>query len=136
MDTLSRRERSRLMARIKSSGNKSTEVRLTQIMRRFGIKGWRRGSRLFGKPDFVFPKCKVAIFVDGDFWHGNPACYRIPKTSAEYWERKIQRNIERDEEVKVELVRIGWRVLRLWESNLKDEYAVAARISFELGTVR
>jgi len=120
------------MARIKSSGNKSTEARLVQIMRRFGIKEWRRGSRLIGKPDFVFPRSKVAVFVDGDFWHGNPAYYRIPKTNAVYWERKIQRNIERDREVTVELIRLGWRVIRIWESNLKDEYAVAARISFEL----
>lgn len=133
MDMLSRWERSRLMARIKSSGNLSTEVRLAQTMRRFGITGWRRGSRLVGKPDFVFPRSKVAVFVDGDFWHGNPAKYRIPKTNAEYWEKKIQRNIERDKEVTAELVRLGWKVVRFWESNLQDEYAVAARISFELG---
>ena len=132
MDTLSKQERSRLMGRIRSSGNKSTELRLMRIMRQFGITGWRRNSRLPGKPDFVFPRSKVAVFVDGDFWHGNPVSYRVPKTHSDYWKAKIQRNIERDREVTAELESMGWRVIRIWESLLDDEHVVAATISIEL----
>jgi DNA mismatch endonuclease (patch repair protein) len=87
---------------------------------------------LFGRPDFVFPSAKVAIFVDGDFWHGHPENFKLPKTNREYWEAKILTNINRDIEVKLELEKLGWRVLRFWESGLVDEYAVAARIAFEL----
>ena len=132
MDRISRSKRSSLMANIKSKGNKSTELRLKSIFRRFGITGWRCGSKLIGKPDFVFPKHKLAVFVDGDFWHGHPYNYNEPKTNALYWRSKIAQNIARDQLVTNELERMGWKVLRFWESNLQDEYAVAARVSFAL----
>ena len=116
---------------------RSKETQIERIVYRYlrkqGIYFQKHYKKAPGFPDVALPRKKIAIFIDGDFWHGNPAYYRIPKTNAEYWERKIQRNIARDEEVVAELVRLGWRVIRFWESNLKDEYAVAARISFELG---
>lgn len=127
-DNLSTKERSKLMGRIPSNGNKSTEIRLIGIMRRFRISGWRRGSGLPGKPDFVFPVAKVAVFVDGDFWHGHPLKRRVPKTNSAYWRKKIDGNIARDAEVNQILEEMGWRVFRTWESVLCDEEAVAAKL--------
>src|SRR5881398_1970603 len=76
-----------------------------------------------GKPDFVFCRQKVAIFVDGDFWHGNPNSFRIPKTNQAYWSAKIERNRARDVEATAELEALGWTVFRIWESSLRDEEA-------------
>ncbi len=127
-DCFQPKERSRVMSRIRSSGNYSTEVRFIGMMRRYGIAGWRRRSKLPGRPDFVFNKRKVVVFVDGDFWHGNPKKFRIPKSNCEYWEKKIAGNRKRDVEVTKELKRLGWRVLRVWESSLSDEEAVIAKL--------
>jgi len=101
-------------------------------MRRCGIAGWRRRSKLPGRPDFVFTKRKVAVFVDGDFLHGNPKNFRIPKSNCEYWEQKILGNRKRDGEVNKELKRLGWRVLRFWQSSLIDEEAVIAKLKLLL----
>jgi DNA mismatch endonuclease (patch repair protein) len=97
-------ERSRIMARIRSSGNKST--RFIQLLKRHRITGWRRGSRLPRRPDFVFPERRVAVFVDGDVWHGNPASFRSPKSNIRYWAKKIGSNRRRDRSVNREL-RVG-----------------------------
>ena len=128
VDHLSTKERSSLMGRIRSSGNESTEIRLSKIMRRFGIAGWRRGSKLPGRPDFIFPSAKVAVFVDGDFWHGHLLKKRVPKTNSEYWRKKIAGNIARDADVKQILEEMGWTVFRVWGSVLADEEAVAAKL--------
>ncbi len=114
--------RSALMARIRSSGNRSTELRLIALFRTHGIKGWRRSSRLFGRPDFVFPKARLAIFVDGEFWHGHPAKCRMPSTNRPYWEAKIARNRTRDRVVNAHLRGLGWRVLRIWEHRLAPKH--------------
>ena len=67
-DCFTKTERSWVMSRIRSYGNRTTELRFIRFARRFGVIGWRRGSRLFGKPDFVFSRAKLVVFVDGDFW--------------------------------------------------------------------
>jgi DNA mismatch endonuclease (patch repair protein) len=121
-------ERSRIMGRIRSNGNYSTEVRFIRMMRHYGIAGWRRRSKLPGRPDFIFTKRKVAVFIDGDFWHGNPRTFRLPKSNCEYWEKKILGNRERDKEINRQLKRFGWRVLRIWESSLSDEEAVIGKL--------
>jgi DNA mismatch endonuclease (patch repair protein) len=120
MDTFSRAERSRIMARVKSSGNKSTEAAFIALMKERGITGWRRHLPIFGKPDFVFRKTRIAVFIDGCFWHGCPKHCRMPATNRDYWERKIGRNLERDKKVKRELRKAGWTVVRIWEHELKD----------------
>lgn len=79
-DSFSREERSRIMSRIRSRGNLATEMRFIEIARKYRITGWRRGSKLPGHPDFVFPRERVVVFIDGDFWHGNPKKFRIPKS--------------------------------------------------------
>ncbi len=125
-------KRSRIMSRIRSTGNYSTEVRFIQMMRRHKIWGWRRRTGLLGRPDFVFTKRRVAVFIDGDFWHGNPKRFRIPKTNCDYWQEKIVGNRTRDRKVNRELKRLGWRVIRFWESSLGDEEAVIGKLKLLL----
>ncbi len=120
MDSFSRQKRSWIMARVKSDGNRSTEGRLIAMMRENSIMGWRRRYPLEGKPDFVFPKERVAVFVDGCFWHGHPSKCRIPNTNRAYWERKIERNRVRDRYVTRALRKRGWKVVRIWEDCVRN----------------
>jgi DNA mismatch endonuclease (patch repair protein) len=103
------------MKQVKSSGNMSTETKLLRALRKNGIKGWRRRYPLFGKPDFVFQTQRVAVFVDGCFWHGHPKKCRIPSANRDYWVKKIDRNVARDKLVTRTLRRKGWKVVRIWE---------------------
>lgn len=118
-DPLSVAKRSDLMARVRSTRNASTELRLLMLLRAHRIRGWRRGSRLPGCPDFVFPSRKVAVFVDGCFWHGCPTHYRSPQGARIYWAEKVARNRRRDREVTKTLRARGWLVLRIWEHSLR-----------------
>jgi DNA mismatch endonuclease (patch repair protein) len=127
-DVFNKSKRSLVMAAIKSKGNKDTELRLVKILRTAGIRGWRRQQPLPGRPDFVFRKPNLAIFVDGCFWHGCPKHGRKPKSNRGYWLPKLERNRLRDLEVKKQLIRAGWRVLRFWEHDLANEIRVAKRI--------
>lgn len=117
-DIFSKQKRSAVMAAIRSRGNRSTELRMMALMRLAQVKGWRRNYRLFGRPDFVFPKRRIALFVDGDFWHGNRERARIPAANRAYWRRKIAANIARDRLVNRRLRKLGWRVVRVWEHDL------------------
>jgi DNA mismatch endonuclease (patch repair protein) len=126
-DVFTKRGRSEVMSLIRGSGNKGTELRLIQIFRINIITGWRRSSKLPGKPDFVFQKLKTAVFVDGCFWHGCPKHGTKPKTNAAFWRRKIARNRARDVEVGRALRRLGWRVLRIWEHELPSSLGPMAR---------
>lgn len=110
--------RSAIMALVRSTGNASTEQRLIGLFRAHGITGWRRGARLPGKPDFVFRSEKVAVFVDGCFWHGCPRHGHTPSSRLEYWAPKLARNAKRDRSVARELRARGWTVLRVWECAL------------------
>ena len=74
---------------------------------------------MIGKPDFVFPKQKIVIFVDGCFWHGHDCRNVVPKDNAEYWDKKRERNIQRDKAVTQTIMDRGWRVVRIWECELK-----------------
>jgi DNA mismatch endonuclease (patch repair protein) len=127
-DMFSKAKRSRIMSNIRSTGNFTTELRFISIMRRFKITGWRRKKKLPGKPDFVFERARVAVFIDGDFWHGNPQKFRVPKTNSEYWREKILGNRKRDQQINRDLKVLGWRVIRFWESNLRDEEAIIAKL--------
>jgi DNA mismatch endonuclease (patch repair protein) len=118
------------MSRIRSSGNKGTELRLVAIFRAHGITGWRRNSKLPGRPDFIFPLRRLAVFVDGCYWHGCAVHYRRPKSNRKFWDAKIARNRRRDREVCRLLKARGWRVLRVWEHALarKNEKRTISRI--------
>ena len=130
-DTFSKRKRSAIMRAVHGYANKSTENRLAAIFRARKITGWRRGYPLFGSPDFVFPKERVAVFVDGCFWHGCPKHYRRPKSRRKYWDAKIQRNQQRDRQVTRILRAKGWRVVRIWEHALarRAEAGTVARLA-------
>lgn len=121
--------RSRVMSKIQSRGNQSTELRLIRLLRDQRITGWRRGVRLFGSPDFVFYKQRVAIFVDGCFWHGCLRCRHTPLTNASYWLAKNERNRKRDRLVTRALLRKGWRVVRIWEHRLRQPSALVNSLS-------
>jgi DNA mismatch endonuclease (patch repair protein) len=118
-DIWPREKRSEVMSRIRSRGNRSTELRMAELFRRHGITGWRRHQPLPGRPDFAFRRERVAVFVDGCFWHGCPACYREPEGNKEFWRQKIERNCRRDRKVARELRRMGWSVLRVRECVLR-----------------
>lgn len=118
-DVFTKVQRSMVMSRIRGRDNATTEMRMVRLLRAAKVTGWRRHSRMFGKPDFVFQKAKVALFVDGCFWHGCARCYRAPKSSAAFWRAKIQRNMRRDSNVSRELRKCGWKVFRVRECQLK-----------------
>ena len=123
-----RAKRPQVMAAIRSKGNKDTELRLAAILRIHGLTGWRRHQALPGRPDFLFRRERIAVFVDGCFWHGCRGHCRMPKTGLAYWHPKIARNKRRDQEVKALLRRQGWRVYRIWEHALKSPSHVVARL--------
>jgi DNA mismatch endonuclease (patch repair protein) len=133
-DVLSKRKRSQVMAAIRSKGNKDTELKLASIFRAQGIKGWRRHGPLPGKPDFIFPKQRLAVFVDGCFWHGCRWHCRMPQDNGQYWQAKISRNAARDRATTRLLRQTGWRVIRFWQHSLKDSDSVARSIKSELST--
>jgi len=118
-DTFSKQKRSEIMRAVKSKGNKSTEERLAQIFKANKISGWRRNRKVFGHPDFVFQKQKIVVFADGCFWHGHDCRNIIPSQNADYWKKKIQRNIERDKSIAKTLNKQGWKVIRIWECEIK-----------------
>lgn len=119
-DTFTIEQRSRIMRQVKSSGNKSTELKLIKYFKANSIKGWRRNFNLFGKPDFVFPLIRTAVFVDGCFWHGHNCRNTKPKDNEDYWQQKISRNKIRDKIVSKTLKSKGWTVIRIWECQLKN----------------
>ncbi|MEQ1859800.1 MAG: very short patch repair endonuclease [Chthoniobacteraceae bacterium] len=134
-DVFTPAKRSAVMAAIRGSGNRDTELRMMALFRANGITGWRRNARVFGKPDFVFRAVKVAVFVDGCFWHGCPRHATKPATRAEWWAAKLARNALRDREVTRTLRKDGWRVLRVWECELtaKRQAATVRRVARALG---
>jgi DNA mismatch endonuclease (patch repair protein) len=141
-DIFTKQKRSDVMSRIRSTGNKGTELRLIQIFRAHGIRGWRRGCVVRGRktedrgrgkafsvrPDFVFQKLppspglrrtgKIALFVDGCFWHGCPQHATWPRTRAAFWKAKIEGNRARDRRVNRLLRKNDWTVIRIWEHEL------------------
>ncbi len=135
-DRITAERRSHNMSRIRAEGNSSTELRLICIMREYDLVGWRRGYVLFGRPDFVFRRQRLAVFVDGDFWHGHPRNFRLPKTNTEFWRKKIEDNRTRDKLVNRELRKRGWRVCRIWESELSNPHAVSRKLKRALSPIQ
>ena len=127
VDVFTKKKRSQVMAAIRSTGNRDTEMRLAAILRAHGITGWRRHQPLPGKPDFVFRQERLAIFVDGCFWHNCPKHGHKPGSNRDYWLPKLRRNHERDTSVKRALSKAGWTVVRIWEHDLLDGHRVARR---------
>lgn len=118
-DIFDSRKRSDVMSKVRSKNNKSTELKLIQIFEENNIKGWRRNYPVKGHPDFVFLDKKIAVFVDGCFWHGHDCRNTRPSDNAEYWQKKRERNIKHDKEVTAMFENRGWTVIRIWECELK-----------------
>lgn len=119
MDKISKEARSRTMSAIRSRGNHSTELKFRMALVRLGISGWVMHPReIKGCPDFFFPKQRLAVFVDGCFWHGCPQCYRRPNSRQEYWDNKLTRNVKRDRQIDEALLAKGYKVARVWEHQL------------------
>jgi DNA mismatch endonuclease (patch repair protein) len=129
VDTVSPEVRSRVMSKVLSCRNRSTEWRVRAALIRGGLKGWKLNPcYIRGKPDFAFPIERVAVFVDGCFWHGCPRCKRVPSSNVAYWRSKIERNRFRDRAASRELRRDGWQVIRVWEHQLKSTGSLLKRI--------
>lgn len=117
-------KRARTMSQIRSRGNATTEQRLRMALVRSGISGWVMHPRdIPGQPDFFFPDQRIALFVDGCFWHGCPRCGHIPRTRTAYWKLKILRNRHRDRSHAEKLRRRGIEVIRIWEHSLKGAHS-------------
>jgi DNA mismatch endonuclease (patch repair protein) len=106
------------MSRIRGK-NTGPEVRLRKLLWSAGIRGYRIHYNLLGKPDIVFIKKKIAVFVDGCFWHKCPTCFQEPETRNEFWMKKIQTNIDRDKKVDIKLKAEGWKIIRIWEHEIR-----------------
>jgi len=126
-DVLTRKQRSYNMSMIKGR-NTQPEIRLRKMLYANALRGYRLRYRLIGKPDIVFPKKKLAVFIDGCFWHKCPKCFIKPASNRKFWNRKIESNIKRDKVVNVELRKKGWKVLRIWEHELKNEKIIKRKI--------
>jgi len=118
--------RSKAMSAVRSKGNKSTEVTFRMALVRAGLRGWKlHVHHLPGNPDFYFPEYRLAVFIDGCFWHGCPKHGHIPATNPEYWKAKIRINKQRDRRKKDQLTQLGIHTLRMWEhALLKPDRAV------------
>lgn len=162
-DVFSKEKRSQVMSQIRGYGNKGTELELINIMRRNGICGWRRNRvisikihrdsktklrssnalprfkenanvTLRIKPDFVFSGSRVALFVDGCFWHVCPRHFSLPVENRPFWKRKFEANTARDRNVNRSLRDAGWIVTRIWEHELdpKNENRIVSRLKHVL----
>lgn len=119
MDNLSPEQRRKNMQNIQSVGTKPEEL-IAKELRKRKIYYARNVKTILGKPDFVFRRKKIAVFVDSDFWHGHKTRCIMPKTNCEYWNQKIERNKMRDRAVNRELKQKGWKVIRLWERDINQ----------------
>ena len=145
-DVFNTAKRSEVMSRIRGKGNTTTELGLSAAFRRAGITGWRRHvvlklklmcncggadrrqKALVVKPDFIFRRAKLAVFVDGCFWHQCPLHSTMPVNNRKFWEQKLRRNVERDKAANKALKSLGWEVLRFWEHDLKQADHIANRL--------
>ena len=141
-DVMSQKQRSDLMARVRGSGNASTEMPLAKILRAAHLSGWRRHHQISWQteslapalrktqqqnrfrasvvPDFVFRQNRTVLFIDGCFWHFCPMHGTVPSSNVDYWHPKLLRNRLRDRFVDSVLCNLGWTVLRVWEHALQD----------------
>ena len=119
-DVYAPEQRSYNMSRIRSKNTKPEEL-VRKFLFSQGFRYRKNDARLLGKPDIVLPKYKTVIFVNGCFWHGHEGCryFVWPKNNAEFWKEKITGNIQRDKHNHQLLANQGWRVIEIWECQLK-----------------
>lgn len=129
MDSLTPAERSERMSRIKDRNTKP-ELIVRSLIHRMGYRYRLHGKELPGRPDLVFTKKRKVIFVHGCFWHRHEGCRlaRLPKSRLDFWRPKLEANAERDKEVERRLTELGWKVLTIWECEVKDEVVLTLRV--------
>jgi DNA mismatch endonuclease (patch repair protein) len=130
-DKFTKQARSKIMAQVKSE-NTSPELAIRKLLHRLGYRFRLHRKDLPGKPDIVLPKYKTVIFVHGCFWHGHPGCKRAarPASNTDFWNKKLDRNIERDHKAREELEKLGWRVMTIWECEIKNAEKVEETFKF------
>lgn len=132
MDIWDAAKRSRVMAKIRSRGNTTTELAVARALRRSGVTGWRRhlpvslGNRSV-RPDFVFRQARLIVFVHGCFWHGCPTHATTPASRRSFWVPKLAANKARDRRVERTLRKQGWTVVRIWEHSVRKDADRCAR---------
>ena len=135
-DVMTEKQRSHNMSMIKGT-NTTPEIVVRMALRAKGVRKYRVAYPLRGKPDLVFVREKLAVFVDGCFWHKCPECYREPRTNTAFWKNKIDNNAKRDTKNNGVLRMNGWVVIRIWEHEIRsDPSLVADRIISELTRLR
>lgn len=117
------------MQHIRSEGT-AAERKVMRELKKRKIYFAEHVKEIFGKPDIVFRRKKIAVFVDSDFWHGHPKRFIMPVTNCEYWFNKIARNKERDKQVTKELRSRGWKVIRLWDYDIKKNFEKSIKTIF------
>jgi DNA mismatch endonuclease, patch repair protein len=136
-DHLTARARSELMSRVRTRDT-APEMAIRRALWAIGVRGWRlHAKELPGRPDLVFRRMRLAVFVDGAFWHGHPDHYK--GQSGSFWDEKIARNRARDRRVDTELGKLGWTVLRFWDFEVESasmECAEKVRETLEAETNR
>lgn len=138
MDVFSKDKRSEVMSKIRGKGNRSTERRMAAMLRASRISGWQMHREdIRGNPDFYFPELRLALFVDGCFWHQCPKCSKLPSRNRAFWTYKLGKNVRRDSRIRRALNRAGISVYRVWEHDLERRTsrcrAVLARIRLMAG---
>ena len=108
------------MRRVKGK-NTSLEMKVRSALHRRGLR-YRLSYALPGKPDLVFVKAHIAVFIDSCFWHGCSQHVRMPNSNQEYWQVKIRRNVERDAKTNELYKELDWRIIRVWEHELKEDF--------------
>jgi DNA mismatch endonuclease (patch repair protein) len=120
-DSLNEKDRSARMSLVRARGNKSTELLVENMLIANRLNGWvKHPAEIPGTPDFYFPSSRLAVFVDGCFWHMCPRCGRLPKTRKRFWRDKIDENRRRDNRVRRRLRKLGYATLRIWEHELRS----------------
>ena len=121
-DTRTPEQRKRIMAAVRGK-NTEPEIRLRRALFHAGVRGWRcHYKRAAGKPDLAWPALRVALFVDGAFWHGHPSRHK-PGRSGSYWDSKIAGNVDRDRAADAALEAAGWKVIRVWDFEVRRDLA-------------
>lgn len=124
-DVLTKSQRSYCMSKIRGKDT-TPELALRKTLWKMGYR-YRLKNKLPGKPDIVFPGVKLAVFIDGCFWHGCPEHNTTPKSNAQFWAVKLNKNKERDRKVNELLMDAGWEVLRFWEHEIKKDLELVVR---------
>jgi len=133
VDNLTSEQRKRAMSRVQQQNTKPEKI-VCSILHRLGFRFRKNVSSLIGKPDIVLPKYKTIIFVHGCFWHQHTGCRksRRPTTNTEFWNEKLDKNMERDKQTEAKLKNLGWNILTVWDCEIKDKELLIEKLKSSL----